>query len=136
MLRPIALLAFCFLFALVGCASNQAAPAPAAQATPDEIARQFVAALGSWDEPTLRRIAVGGDATEMRLSSQGGQWRGWTSDRLGAQTDVEITESTVEEDRAALVVRSLHEKGEAGVRLSMVQMDGTWRVEAWDSYRP
>lgn len=135
-MQHIPLLALCFLFVLTGCTGNQATPAPAAQASPDEIAREFVTALGSWDEPTLRRIAVGGDATEMRLSSQGSQWRGWTRVRLGAQTGMEITESTVEADRASLIVRSLHEKGEAGVRLSMVQMDGAWKVEAWHSYLP
>jgi len=33
-------------------------------------------------------------------------------------------------------VRSLHTKGESGVRLAMQQIDGEWKVEAWDSYRP
>jgi len=132
MARHIALIAL-FVLLLAGCAGQST---PAAAASPDAVARAFVTALGTWQEPTLRRIALEGTGTEMRLASQRGQWRGWTEDRLGPQTSVEISESTVEGDRASLVVRSLHTKGESGVRLAMQQIDGDWKVEAWDSYRP
>lgn len=126
---------FILALVLLAACGGQATPAAPA-ATPDDVAREFVTALGSWEETTLRRIAIAGMTTDVRLSSQRGEWRSWTEDRLGPQTSLEITESTVDGDRAELVVRSLHEKGESGVRLSMVQMDGVWRVEAWHSYRP
>ncbi|WP_322489368.1 hypothetical protein [Chloroflexus sp.] len=120
---------------LLAACGGQATPAAPA-VTPDDVAREFVTALGSWEETTLRRIAVAGTATDVRLTSQHGEWRDWTENRLGPQQSVEITESTVDGNRAELVVRSLHEKGESGVRLSMVLIDDVWRVEAWHSYRP
>ena len=125
------LLALLALLALAGCA----APAPAPVATPDDVAREFVTALGSWDEPTIRRLVIPNATTEIVLASQEGQWNVWTETRIGPQTSVEVTESTVEENRATVIVRSLHEKGESGVRLSMMQVDGAWMVEAWKSYR-
>jgi len=136
MARLIAPLALALVLLLAACAGQATPAAPAAPAaTQDDVAREFVTALGSWEETTLRRIALPGDATEMRLTSQKGQWNVWEETRIGQQQSVEISESTVDGDRASVVVRSLHEKGESGVRLSMVLMDGAWRVEAWDSYR-
>ena len=114
-----------------------ACAAPAAPAaTPDEVAREFVTALGSWDEPTVRRLYIPNAVTEIMIASEGDQWRGWAKYPLGPQTSVEITESTIDENRATVIVRSLHEEGESGVRLSMMQVDGAWMVEAWKSYRP
>lgn len=140
MARLIAPLALALVLVLTACGGQATPVAPAAAAalatTPDDVAREFVMALGSWEEPALRRIALPGADTDMRLSSQKGQWNIWIETRIGPQESVEITESTVDGDRASLVVRSVHEKGESGVRLSMVQVDGAWRVEAWDSYRP
>lgn len=137
MARLITPIALALVLVLAACSGQATPAAPAAPAaTPDAVAREFVTALGTWEETTLRRIALPGDATDMRLSSQKGQWNIWTETRIGPQQRVEITESTVDGDRASLVVRSVHEQGESGVRLSLVQMDGAWRVEAWDSYRP
>lgn len=129
--RQLALLTLIALLALAACAAP-AAPA----ATPDEVAREFVTALGSWDEPTVRRLYIPNAVTEIMIASEGDQWRGWAKYPLGPQTSVEITESTVDENRATVVVRSLHEEGESGVRLSLMQVDGAWMVEAWKSYRP
>lgn len=123
------------ILALVLLLAACAAPAAPA-ATPDEVAREFVTALGSWDEPTVRRLYIPSPVTEIMIASEGDQWRGWAKYPLGPQTSVEITESTVDENRATVVVRSLHEEGESGVRLSMMQVDGAWMVEAWKSYRP
>lgn len=124
-----------FALALVLLLAACAAPAAPA-ATPDDVAREFVTALGSWDEPTVRRLYIPNAVTEIMIASEGSQWRGWAKYPLGPQTSVEITESTVDENRATVVVRSLHEEGESGVRLSMMQVDGAWMVEAWKSYRP
>lgn len=132
------------LVLLLAACANQATPAapavtvaPAATtATPDEVALEFVTALGSWKETTLRRIAIPGDATELRLASSKSQWNRWTQDRIGPQTGVEVVELTVDGDRATVLMRSQHERDTTEATLSMVRMDGTWRVEAWDSYRP
>lgn len=130
MYRQLALLTLVLMLFLAGCATT-AAPTT----TPDDVAREFVTALGVWDEPTIRRLSIPNATTEIVLASQEGQWNTWTQDRLGPQTSVEVAESTVDENRATIVVRSLHEKGESGVRLSMMQMDGAWMVETWKSYR-
>lgn len=119
---------------LAACAGQEQHAAPVA--TLDDVAREFVTALGSWDEPTVRRLIIPNATTEIMIASEGNDWRGWARYPLGPQTSVEITESTVEENRATVVVRSLHEKGESGVRLSMLQVDGAWRVESWHSYLP
>ena len=131
MARLITPLALALVLLLAACAAP-AAPA----ATPDEVAREFVTALGSWDEPTVRRLYIPNAVTEIMIASEGDQWRGWAKYPLGPQTSVEITESTIDENRATVIVRSLHEEGESGVRLSMMQVDGAWMVEAWKSYRP
>jgi hypothetical protein len=135
MARLIALIALALVL-LAGCA-GQATPAPAAPAaTPDDVARDFVTALGSWQEATVRQLIASGSASETQLSAERGQWLGWATAPLGKQTGVEVTESTVDGSRASLVVRSVHEHGESGVRLSMVLVDAAWRVESWHSYRP
>ncbi|NNJ12205.1 hypothetical protein EKD04_017890 [Chloroflexales bacterium ZM16-3] len=130
--RPLIVLVF---VALVSGCAGAATPAPAA-ATPDAVAISFVTALGAWDEPTLRRIAITDANLPIRLETSRSEWRGWTNGVLGPQQRVEVTESTVREDLATLVVRSIHASGESGVRLSLRRVAGDWRVEAWHSYRP
>lgn len=134
MARFITPLALALVLLLAACA-GQATPA-APVATQDDVAREFVTALGSWDEPTVRRLIIPNGTTEIMIASEGNDWRGWAKYPLGPQTSVEITESTVEENRATVVVRSLHQEGESGVRLSMLNVDGAWKVESWHSYLP
>jgi hypothetical protein len=119
---------------LTGCA-GRAAPAPAA-ATSNDVAISFVTALGTWDEPTLRRIAIEDANLPLRLESSRSEWQGWTRSRLGPQQRVEVTESTSDADVANVVVRSYHTKGESGVKLSLRRVDGNWKVESWHSYLP
>jgi hypothetical protein len=125
---------------LTACGSGAAsAPTPTkAPASAEDVAREFVTALGAWNELALRRIAVPGMVTDISLASDANSWQVWTppDGTLGPQTSVEVTKTTVDGDRAEVVVRSLHVKGESGVRLILVQMDGVWRVETWKSYIP
>jgi hypothetical protein len=106
-------------------------------ATPDDVAREFVTALGSWDELTLRRLAVpNGLLTESMIESSRGTWHERVNGPLGPQTGVEIAESTADATRAIIVVRSLHAHGESRVRLVLLKVDGVWKVETWNSYLP
>jgi hypothetical protein len=137
--RSSILIALLAVLVLAGCGGTTPPPTPTmAPASADAVARAFVTALGAWNELALRRITLPGAVTDISLASAANSWQVWTppDGTLGPQTSVEVTKTTVDGDRAEVVVRSLHVTGEAGVRVILVQMDGVWRVETWHSYRP
>jgi type IV pilus biogenesis protein CpaD/CtpE len=134
MTRLFTTLALALVLLLAAC--GQATPATST-ATPDDVAREFVTALGSWDELTLRRLAIpNGLLTESMIESSRGTWPEWVNGSMGPQTGVEIAESTADATRAIIVVRSLHAQGESRVRLVLLKVDGVWKVETWNSYLP
>lgn len=136
MRAPLSLLLLLLLLALAGCAGQATPDSAAVSESPEDVARTFVTALGTWDEPTLRRIAIAGTETELRLSSQRGQWARWTKYDLEPQEGVEVVSSSVDGDQASLELHSTHPRGVALVRVSLQRIDGIWRVTAWDSSRP